>query len=315
MTEEIRVNGNPFETILVIGNDKLSCSLSICLSVDAAQVTWFTSNASQGYEQLQKHIENVRDHNWSSINQVRITPEWPAIQAIDLVCISNQISLAAVKEYIARIEEVDHKERIIAIGTAGLPLSEYQQESQRPENIVGVNWTEPAHTTYFMEIIANDQTNKSIVQRLIDAGRKSWKKDPYLVKGEYGIQERLMSALLREALFLVANDYALPSDIDTSCRNDGGTYLPFAGNFRYMDLMGTYLYGVVMGKLNKELSSDNSVVDIFHKMIAERKTGIDAGEGFYSYSHEEKQEIERKMNAFAFDIRELMNKYNEINNS
>lgn len=309
MPEKNKVNNIPLEHILVIGDDKLSCSLAVCLAGGIAHVTWFTSNANQGNGQLQKHVENLREKNWPSINKVIVTSEWPAIDRFDMIYISGQIPLEDIRGYISRIEQTNREERIIAIETVGLPLSAFQSNSQMPENIVGLNWSEPVHTTYFMEIIANEKTKKSIPLRLMEAGENRWKKDPYLVQGDHSIQERMMAALMREALFLVANGYALPSDIDKSCRNDGGSYLPFAGVFRYMDLMGTYLYGVVMGKLNKELSTDNSVGEILKKMITEGKTGMEAGEGFYSYSVAKRKNITHKMNAFAFEIRQLMEKY------
>ena len=185
-----------------------------------------------------------------------------------------------IKQLIHKLEAAGHAELIIAVGTAGVPLGEFQAESSHPENIIGVNWSEPAHTTYFMEIVANKVTEPAIAAQLLSAGKNSWNKDPYLIKGELGIQDRMMSALLREALYLIKNDYASPSDIDRACRNDAGTYLPFSGNFRYMDLMGTYLYGVVMEDLNKDLSTDNTVVEMLQKMVADGRTGVEAGQGF-----------------------------------
>ena len=314
MTEENKASNNPLEHILVIGNDKLSCSLVACLAVGTTQVTWLTSQVDQGKEELQNHTENLEKNNWPPINKVLVTNEWPVLIPFHLVCISNQTPIVDTRNYITRIEKAN-AETIIAIGTAGLPLSDYQVESQRPGNIVGVNWAVPVHTTYFMEIIANEKTRRAVSDILMHAGEKKWKKDPYLVTGEFSIQERMMSALMREALFLVGNGYALPSDIDTSCRNDGGSYLPFAGVFRYMDLMGTYLYGVVMSKLNEELSTDNSVLDMLDEMVDEGRIGVEASEGFYSYSPEEVRKLEQKMNAFSYDIRQLMAKYKVVNGS
>ena len=76
-----------------------------------------------------------------------------------------------------------------------------------------------------------------------------------------------------------------------------------------MDLMGTYLYGLVMEELNKELSTDNSVVEILHKMVSDGHTGVEAGQGFYTYDKEDARNVDQKMRTFSFDIRELMDKY------
>ncbi len=300
-----------FQQILVIGDDKLSCSLAVCFSSSADRVVWYTSSGQNGSEQLRRHVENLAENDWPVTASVEAIDQWPNMKPFHLVCISNQIPLPEIRLLIHQIEETSHEELIIAIGTGGVPLAEFQAESSKPENIVGLNWTEPAHTTFFMEIIANEITKATIPQILSAAGKTQWKKDPFIINGEYGIQDRMMSALIREALFLVKNDYASPSDIDTACRNDGGTYLPFAGNFRYMDLMGTYLYGLVMEELNAELSTDNTVIDILKQMSTAGKVGVEVGEGFYSYSEDDIQDIHQKMSAFSFEMRDLMGKYME----
>jgi len=299
----------PFQDILIIGEGKLSCSLSVCLALSASNVTWYTSTKQESLDRLHLHQQDTSANQWPKAAPVSVIDQWPDISSCQLVFISAEMPVDEIKRFINKLESVGQAEFIIAIGTAGLPLSELQTGSRHPENIVGVNWSEPVHTSYFMEIVANKITNATISDQLLRVGKDYWSKDPYLVEGEYGIQDRLISALIREALYLVKNDYASPSDIDRACRNDAGTYLPFAGNFRYMDLMGTYLYGVVMEKLNKELSTDNTVVGILQNMVANERTGMEAGQGFYSYDEEEAGRIDQKMRTFGFAIQKLMGKY------
>jgi len=299
----------PFQQILIIGEDKLSCSLSVCLSGHKGVVTWYTLQVQDGLDRLRLHHCDMVANTWPDSAVISVTDQWPNIGSFHLIWISNQIPLGEIKRLIRKLEEVGQDELIIAVGTAGIPLAEFQAETSKPENIVGINWTEPVHTTYFMEIVANEITKPAIPNQLLNAGKNNWNKDPYLINGEVGIQDRMMSALLREALFLIKNDYSSPLDIDRACRNDAGTYLPFIGNFRYMDLMGTYLYGLVMEELNKELSTDNSVVEILHKMVSDGHTGVEAGQGFYTYDKEDARNVDQKMRTFSFDIRELMDKY------
>src|SRR5690606_11021753 len=70
------------------------------------------------------------------------------------------------------------------------------------------------------------------------------------------------------AICLVENGYASIERIDRACRNNAGFYLPFEGNFRYMDLMGTYAYGMVMKDLNPDLAKGADVSDNLASWLA-----------------------------------------------
>lgn len=306
--EDIQAN-SAFSQILIIGEDTLSSSLAVCMAQNEQAVTWYTSTMSQGQERVALHHQDIIANKWPEPTLLTVTDQWPDIEVFDLVFIGQQLPVEEIIQYIQSIEDVSKPDVIIAVSISGVQLSEYQRISSRPENIIGVNWSEPVHTSYFMEIVANEITSPSLATQLMRTGKDSWNKDPYLIDGELGVQNKMMCALIREALFLVKNEYASPADIDRACRNDAGSYLPFAGNFRYMDLMGTYLYGVVMENLNKELSIDNTVLDILQKMLSTGYTGVEVLQGFYTYDEEDGISIDQKMRAFGFTIRQLMRKY------
>src|SRR5690606_12096600 len=90
---------------------------------------------------------------------------------------------------------------------------------------------------------------------------------------------------------------------------DAGYYLPFTGNFRYMDLMGTYAYGMVMKDLNKELSNMDTLPGILQEKQRNGEVGMDAGKGFYSYSTEEKVYWQAVFDGFSREIQQLISKY------
>jgi 3-hydroxybutyryl-CoA dehydrogenase len=118
-----------------------------------------------------------------------------------------------------------------------------------------------------------------------------------------------MCSLLREAFFLVQNKYADIEDIDRACRNDAGYYLSFAGNFRYMDLMGLYAYGVVMNDLNAELSKETKPPAFFNDMMKRKDYGMNTGKGFYEYSEEEASKLGEEFEKFSFEIDKIIRKY------
>ena len=115
--------------------------------------------------------------------------------------------------------------------------------------------------------------------------------------------------MIREAFYLIDRGYVTPEDIDRACRNDPGYYFPFAGNFRYMDLMGTYIYGVVMKDLNPDLSKDSSVPGFFNEIVASEGRGMANGKGFFEYREEDTEKWEAVFRRFSYQIQEIISKY------
>ncbi|MGH2645825.1 MAG: 3-hydroxyacyl-CoA dehydrogenase family protein, partial [Chitinophagaceae bacterium] len=98
-------------------------------------------------------------------------------------------------------------------------------------------------------------------------------------------------------------------DIDRACRNDAGYYLPFAGNCRYMDLMGTYAYGMVMQELNPDLSKDGEVAPFFKRIVEQGGMGMQNGNGFYQYDANEAKKWDQKFRRFSYQIEKIISKY------
>src|SRR5690606_15688438 len=178
-----------------------------------------------------------------------------------------------------------------------------------PKRIIALNWTEPAHTTFFLEVVTDKNTSEELIRDLVEVAQKEWQKDPYVLTNGLGIRSRMMAALLREAFGLIEKGYVGVEDIDRACRNDAGYYLPFSGHFRYMDLMGTYLYGVVMKELNPELSKESHVPAFFTDLIQQGAEGMENNKGFYTYSEEEKQQLTLSFKKFSYEMKYLISEY------
>jgi len=258
---------------------------------------------------VQEHLDDLEERGFSRENLIEITDVIPVGQEFDMVIIPEIRDRAEAKSYFSQLDKTD-KIKMLAIGTEFIPLSEIQALTKTPSIVVGANWTEPAHTTYFLELVQNDTTDPDLVKKLSTIAEEEWGKDPYTIKGELGIRSKMVCALLREAFDMVKNEYATVEDIDRACKNDPGTYMPLVGNFRYMDIMGTYAYGMVMRELNKELSVDNTMPDFVKELEDNKHLGIKSGKGFYDYPGAKAKEIRSDMRDFSYRIRSLMDKYN-----
>ncbi|GAB2781605.1 3-hydroxyacyl-CoA dehydrogenase family protein [Rhabdobacter roseus] len=299
------------EPILVAGTGKLACSVAVCLVQAGHEVTLLTEAAPEAHRLCTTHVEDLRRETAAEPvrTKLRILSTLAEASGFALAIALPGESLAAKQALLTRLEVLLTPTATLALATESTPLPLLQQQARYPARIVGANWVEPAHTTCFLELVSNERTDPERVKYLYALAQTAWKKDPYHLSHGEGIRYRLVSALVREAFYLVENGYASVEDIDRACRNDAGYYLPFAGNCRYMDLMGTYAYGMVMKDLNRELANDQTVARFFTEVLAQGGRGMENNAGLYTYPEGEAAAWEETCRTFSYQIQQLMEKY------
>ncbi len=298
------------KSLLLMGDHPLVYSIAVCLLHADHHVHICTSDQDKANMMIRDHFSemSISDNTNNDYRDklVFTDPQLPAGEFESAIILAEE-DLAVKKKFIQRLEEIVAKETVIAINFESFDLSEIQEDARQPARIIGLNWTEPAHTTRFLEIIKNEVVPKELADQFLSLA-KTWNKDPYIVDN-YSIRSRLMSAMVREAFYLVDQGYASIEDIDRACRNDPGYYLPFAGNCRYMDLMGTYAYGVVMKSLNPELSNEQKLPDFFVEIVERGGRGMENEKGLYRYTLEEVELWKKISREFSYKIAMIINRY------
>ena len=297
--------------VLVAGSGKLTWSIAVCLLQAGHPVTLFTDAVTEAQTACRRHVADIQQHTSAEVGPERLTlvSVPPDARSFPLAVAVAPENLANKKKLINQLESLLPNTATLAMTTESFDLCLLQEDMRFPGRLVGANWTEPAHTTQFLELIGNDQTDSTSLENVANIARTAWGKDPYCLSHGSGIRQRLMGALVREAMYLVENDYASVEDIDRACRNDAGYYLPFAGNCRYMDLMGTYAYGLVMQELNPELAKDNAIATFYSAVLDAGKNGMENDAGFFTYQPGDVADWEEKARRFSYQIQEIIEKY------
>lgn len=297
-------------SVALIGDGNLACSIAVCLLKARYTVNFCTDNTKEAIDKIVTHFSDMKSENGKRVfdyEKLSVADTLTDPGNCSLAILITEENLLIKTEMIRKLEEELPGHCIIAVNTESIQLSEIQKDSIQPGRIIGLNWTEPAHTTRFLEIITNSSVKEGTTDQIRELA-KSWNKDAYIVE-DFGIRSRLMSALIREAFYLVQNGYASVEDIDRACRNDAGYYLPFAGNCRYMDLMGTYAYGIVMKDLNPDLSKEQKLPDFYKNILRNGGLGMINGRGLYEYSQEDVEHWKKVISEFSYEIEEIINKY------
>lgn len=227
----------------------------------------------------------------------------------DVVIINSSDQLEIKVRHVQTVVDRSNNRPLICINLDAINLAEIQQIV--PNKILGLNFSYPFSDSKFMEIIRTEMNDDSQVQSLVNLGKNLLNKDPYVVNRGVSARALMLAAMTREAFYLVDNGYANIASIDRACRNDAGYYMPFTGNFLYMDLMGTIAYALVMRDLNPELANSDELPPWFLQKVNAGNTGMVALDGLYTYQEGDYEKWDKIILEFSNDVSQLIKKYDQ----
>lgn len=214
-------------------------------------------------------------------------------------------SLELKREIYKTIESVVENNVVISSNTSGIPISLLQEGLNNKERFIGMHWAEPAEITKYLEISPGVGTAEYATEVGRQIGIRCDKQPTVLNYDLPGlISNRMMYAMMREAIHLVESGVADIETVDRSFRNDIGWWATICGPFRWMDLTGLPIYAKVMEGIFPELSNNDKLPDLM-------KEKVSSGTKFYDYKGNEEKEWEDAWMDFAHDINEITDKYND----
>lgn len=308
--------------VAVIGLGLMGRSIAACLLGAGHRVTGITNDPvsrDQSRERVRAFLEEMIAEEIAKapaaalIDRFSVATSYSEIAGCSIVFESVTEDIELKRSIFREIEAVVPPGTIIATNTSAIPISLLQNRAQHPERFVGIHWDEPAHITRFMEIIPGERTAPAFIDRVV-ALTPFWNKEASVLKRDIRgfITNRISYAMFREACHLVESGACTVEDVDRSLRNDVGWWIPFAGPFRYMDLMGVDAYYRVMRDLLPDLSTSSEVPPLMRQVIESGGRGISNGRGFYSYTTEEAMRWQERFNDFNCRIRRLTAEYADL---
>ncbi len=203
------------------------------------------------------------------------------------------------------LERVIDKDVVIATNTSGMPVSLLQEILVNKERFVGMHWGEPAEITEYLEIAPGRETGQWAIDITRMIGTRCGKVPTVLNFEVPGlISNRMMYAMMREAIHLVESGVADVETVDRSFRNDIGWWATLCGPFRWMDLTGLKTYAKVMEGLFPDLSNSSELPELM-------KEKVESETMFYKYDKHSIAEWEEAWKDFTHDIREVSEKYHK----
>ena len=193
-----------------------------------------------------------------------------------------------------QMEEIIKPDAIVASNTSTFPISQLMGKASFADRMVITHFFNPGHLVPLVEIVQHDETKPEIVKATMDLMRKIG-KSPILLKKEIAgfIANRLQTALMREAFYLLKEGVADAEDIDTAITAGPGFRWAFTGPIEIADFGGLDTWQRVFDNVSPVLDQSKEAPDMIRDLVAKGKLGTKSGEGIFTY---EESTVSQKIN-------------------
>ena len=193
-----------------------------------------------------------------------------------------------------QLEEIIKPDAIVASNTSTFPISQLMEKASFADRMVITHFFNPGHLVPLVEIVQHDETKPEIVKATLDLMRKIG-KSPILLKKEIAgfIANRLQTALMREAFYLLKEGVADAEDIDTAITAGPGFRWAFTGPIEIADFGGLDTWQRVFDNVSPVLDQSKEAPDLIRDLVAKGKLGTKSGEGIFTY---EESTVSQKIN-------------------
>lgn len=199
------------------------------------------------------------------------------------------------QEVFRQIEALVGDDVIIASNTSGIPISEIATVAKAPGRVVGMHWSNPPHLIPVIEVIRGAQTSDDTAQATVALVKEIGMVPAIVDKDIAGfVENRILYAIMREALHLLDEGVASAEAIDTITKWGIGYKLAVIGPLELLDVAGLDIYNSVASYLNADLNASSDISSTVTSKVAEGKLGMKTQGGLFEYTPEKIQHLQQQ---------------------
>ncbi|WP_375090050.1 3-hydroxyacyl-CoA dehydrogenase family protein [Peribacillus sp. RS7] len=193
-----------------------------------------------------------------------------------------------------QLEKIIKPDAIVASNTSTFPISQLMEKASFADRMVITHFFNPGHLVPLVEVVQHNDTKPEVVKTTLDLMRKIG-KSPILLKKEIAgfIANRLQTALMREAFYLLKEGVANAEDIDTAITAGPGFRWAFTGPIEIADFGGLDTWQRVFDNVSPVLDQSKEAPVLIRDLVEKGKLGAKSGEGIFTY---EESTVSQKIN-------------------
>ncbi|MFJ7830349.1 3-hydroxyacyl-CoA dehydrogenase family protein [Peribacillus sp. NPDC046944] len=191
--------------------------------------------------------------------------------------------LEVKRQLFSEVDELVSEDVIIATNSSTIVSSKLADATKRPHKVCNLHFFNPVLVMELVEVVKGLHTSNETADTAVEFV-KQINKTPILLKKEISgfVANRILGALIDEAIYLLENDVATVEEIDLACKKALNHPI---GPFALLDLTGIdvnyYIRKILYEETGDESKKPQRVItEKYFKGEYGRKTG----KGFYTYS-------------------------------
>ena len=240
-------------------------------------------------------------------SRARSVTTYPKLQDIDwagveLVVEAATEDLALKQRLFGELEALAGTDVPLASNTSNFPIGEIGKNLKHRGRVLGLHFFMPAHLVPLVEVVSAEATDPKVAQGVFDL-MKDLRKAPIWVKKDVPgfVGNRLQHAMMREALYLVADGICDAEGIDTAVRYGFGFRFIACGPMMQKEMSGWDTNFLVGAALYPHLYKNDGPPRLIQEMVGKGHLGMKTKRGFWEWDDEkiaqEKARIERSLQA------------------
>lgn len=298
------------ESIVVVGSGMMGSGIAAICSLANEPVILVDTGIGGAETGRLKALEAIRERVEnglsSSFSAERARAQLSACASLEEALAGARLVVEAISENLAAkqalFQEMDRllpDEVPIASNTSGLRITEIAALMKHPERALTTHFWFPAHLVPLVEVVMGDRTREDIAVSVRDR-LALWGKAPVLVRRDLPGQlaNRILQAVIREAVSIVEMGLASPEDVDTAVKMGMGIRFPAWGPLEHIDAVGLDLALSVQNSVLPGIAGSRTAGPRLTELVERGELGYKTGRGFYDWSQKNMADLARRRNEF-----------------
>ena len=306
------------DTVIIIGSGLMGSGIAACSALAGNKTVLVDINPDQlerGLKSARANIAELLENGLAEEDQARkaeelisTAPDYEEFRdSASLVIEAVVENLELKQKLFARMDQVFPPEVPLLSNTSGLRITDIALLTSHPQRTVTSHFWFPGHPVPLVEVVVGDRTDLSVACAVRDT-LKSWGKAAVLVKRDLPGQlaNRILQAVIREAVNIVEIGLAEPEDIDTAVKMGMGIRMPVWGPLEHIEAAGLDLCLNVQRTVLPEISSRTTPSPVMEQLVENGNLGYKSGRGFYDWSVKDMDKLAGTRNDFIIMARKFM---------
>lgn len=218
----------------------------------------------------------------TSLGRVETSRDPASLAPCELVVEAVFEDLGVKREVFAELAEVCSPVAILVTNSSTFPIASLFDDLPYPERSANLHFFHPVLVMKLVEVMRGPETSDATVGALLRFAERIGRESVVIERAVSGlVVNRILAAIKREALWLAAEGYALPADIDRAIKL--GLNHPM-GPFELTDFSGLDVFLGIMRQRYAESGDEGwKPPRLLEEKVEAGHLGRKAGRGFYEY--------------------------------